>query len=146
VTGILFEPYFRADYILLIFLLSVVVGVVYAAAILLDVPGEGRQLLQSRKDITYNPRQPWPDFMRDAKTVRIKTSDDELYAGEVAEWSRAGRPRQVRISSPDQYNKHTHDYEPVGLDDMLFLEDDLARIVIWEQDPSVVGQFDQPIA
>jgi hypothetical protein len=133
-TGVLFEPYFRVGYILAILVFSVVIGVMYAGAILLDVPGFGRRLLQYPKDVTYNPRQPWPDFMQDAKTIRIKTSDDELYAGEVAEWSRAGRPRQVRISAPDQYNKHTHNFEPIGLDDMLFLEEDIDRIVIWERD------------
>jgi chromate transport protein ChrA len=141
ITGVLFETYFRADYILAILVLSVVVGIGYAAAILLDVPGRGRGLLQYPKEVTYNPRQPWPDFMRDAKTIRIKTSDDELYAGEVVEWSRAGRSRQIRVSSPDQYNKYTHEFEPIELDDMLFLEDDIDRIVIWERD-SVVSSDD----
>jgi hypothetical protein len=134
VVGLLFTPRFRTDYIAAIFGLSVVFGLVYAALILVDLPESARRLLQSRQDIKLTPRQPWTDFMRDAKTIRIKTSDDELYVGEVAGWSRAGKPRQLRISSPDQYSKHELDFEPIGLDDMIFFEEDISRIVIWERD------------
>lgn len=130
----LFDPFFRVDLILLIFLLSMIVGVVYAVGVLADVPGWARRTLQSRAAIKYNPRQPWENFMRAAGSIRIKTSDDELYAGDVVEWSRAGKPKEVRVRHPYRYSLEEDDYEYSGGESMLFLEDDIDRILLREAD------------
>jgi membrane associated rhomboid family serine protease len=137
--SVFFTPFFRADLILMILGLSVVVGVVYAVGILADLPGRLRRRIQSTAHIKYNPRQPWENFMKDARSIRIKTSDDELYTGDVVEWSRAGKPKEVRIEQPYRYSLEEADYEWLGGDSMLFLEEDINRVMLREEDerPSV---------
>lgn len=131
---ILITPQVRVGYVLAICAAAVLVGVGYAKLILWGLPAKGRALLQSRDDVTYNRTQPWPDFLEDAATVRVKTTDGELFAGDVVEWSRAGRPRQLRLSTVDRMNKETGQYDPVGLDDMLFFEENIERITLWDRD------------
>lgn len=133
-TSILFQPYFRVDFIGYIFVISIVIGVLGAGAILIDVPGRARWLLQIPASVKYSPRQPWANFMQDTRSIRIKTSDDQLYAGELAEWSRAGRPKEIRISNPYRYSDKIQNYEPVGREDMLFLEKDIDRVLMRERD------------
>lgn len=137
--SLFFTPFFRADLILVILGLSVVVGVVYAVGILADLPGRLRRSIQSTAHIKYNPRQPWENFMKGARSIRIKTSDDELYTGDVVEWSRAGKPKEVRIEQPYRYSLDGEDYEWVGGESMLFLEEDIDRVMLREEDerPSV---------
>lgn len=130
----LFDPLFRADLIMIIFLLSIGGGVVYAVSILVDLPGWLRRTLQAKAYITYNPRQPWENFMKEAGSIRIKTSDDELYTGDVVEWSRAGKPKEVRVEDPYRYSLEKEDYERVGGESMLFLEEDIDRILFREAD------------
>lgn len=136
-SGILFDPFFRADYILLIFGLSVVVGVIGAAGVMAAVPERIRRAMQSPSRVKYNPRQPWANFMDDAWSVRIKTSDDQLYVGTVTEWSRAGRPKELRVQEPYRYNSDIGDFEPVlesGNEEMLFFEKDIDRLVLLTHD------------
>jgi membrane associated rhomboid family serine protease len=137
--SLFFTPFFRADLILIILGLSVMVGVVYAVGILADLPGRLRRSIQSTAHIKYNPRQPWENFMKGARSIRIKTSDDELYTGDVVEWSRAGKPKEVRIEQPYRYSLEEEDYEWVGGESMLFLEEDIDRVMLREEDerPSV---------
>jgi hypothetical protein len=130
----LFEPFFRVDLIAIIFLLSCVVGVVYAVGILVDLPDRLRWTLQAKAHIRYNPRQPWENFMKSAGSIRIKTNDDELYVGDVVEWSRAGKPKEVRVKHPYRYSLEEKDYEWVGGETMLFLEDDIDRVLLREAD------------
>lgn len=130
----LFDPFFRVDLIAVIFLLSAVIGVGYAVGILVDLPGRLRRLLQAKAQIKYNPRQPWENFMNTAGSIRIKTSDDELYAGDVVEWSRAGKPKEVRVKNPYRYSLENGEYEWVGGESMLFLEEDIDRIMLRQPD------------
>lgn len=134
-SGILFSPNFRVDIIAGILLGSVVLGVVAAAGLLVDVPGRSRRLLQRWSTVSYNPRQPWENFMRTAKSVRIKTTDDEAYVGDVLEWSRAEKPREVRIGDPHRFDIMEDDYVPVGGEAMLFLDKDIDRILLRSEDP-----------
>ncbi|MCY4730554.1 rhomboid family intramembrane serine protease [Natronomonas gomsonensis] len=138
-----FTPSFRADLILLILFFSVVVGIVYAVGILADLPGRLRRGIQSTAHIKYNPRQPWENFMKGARSIRIKTSDDELYTGDVVEWSRAGKPKEVRVDHPYRYSLEEEDYECVGGDSMLFLEEDIDRVMLREEDdrPSMIQRI-----
>lgn len=133
-TAVLFTPYFRVDYIIIILVFSVLVGVVYAVGFLADIPGWGRRGIQSKAHIRYNPRQPWENFMQGAKSVLIRTSDDELYFGSVVEWSRAGRPKELRITMPQRYNKTHKKFEPVGGEEQLFLGNNIDRIVVLSYD------------
>lgn len=130
----LFDPFFRVDLIAVIFLLSGIIGLIYTAVILTDLPNRLRRLLQAKAQIKYNPRQPWENFMNTARSIRIKTSDDELYAGDVVEWSRAGKPKEVRVKNPYRYSLEREDYERVGGGSMLFLEEDIDRIMLRESD------------
>lgn len=128
--GVLFDPYLRVDYIAYMLVFSVIVGIVAAIGILLDLPGRTRRRLQAYAQIKFDPRQPWPNFMEETGSVRVKTSDNQLYAGDVVEWSRAERSRQLRIEDPRWYNPHIHDYVDVGREDMLFFEEDISRLLM----------------
>ena len=57
--GILFDPAFRIGYILVIFAVSLFVGVLYAAAILIDLPGILRGIIQAKMQVSHSRSQPW---------------------------------------------------------------------------------------
>jgi len=132
--SILFAPAFRIDYILIIFVVSLFVGVLYAAAILIDLPGILRGILQSKMQISYSRRQPWEDYLKHADQVMIKTSDGQLYTGDVSGWSRADRNRELRISDPHRYNENNKEFEPVGGPEQLFLDADIQRVTVLKKD------------
>lgn len=130
-SNVFFQPQFRADYVAAILGFSILVGIVYSAGILADLPGKLRRVLQWKMDSTYSPAQPWEQFMESSGRIRIKTSDDQLYAGDVIGWSRAERPREVRIADPYRYYNQSDDvgYEPVGGYEMIFFDDNIDRIL-----------------
>ncbi len=132
--SILFDPAFRIDYILTIFAVSLFVGVLYAAAILIDLPGILRGILQSPMQLSYSRRQPWEDYLKYADQVMVKTSDDQLYIGDVSGWSRAGQQKELRIRDPHRYNESSKEFEPVGGPEQLFLNDDIQRITVLTND------------
>ena len=128
-SSILFTPRFRSEYVLAIFLLALIMGFIYSLFILAEIPEKFRAGVQHWSAITYNPRQPWQNFMREAGSIRIKTHDDEFYAGDVSEYSRAGRDRQVRIKNPHLWQPDNGGYQDMGREDMLFMEDGMDRIL-----------------
>lgn len=132
--SILFNPAFRIDYILLIFGTSLIIGVLYAAAILIDLPGILRNVLQSKMQISYSRRQPWEEYLKQADQVMVKTSDDQTYIGDVIGWSRAGREKELRISNPHRYNTSIKDFEAVGGPEQLFRDEDIQRITMLKSD------------
>lgn len=132
--SILFDPAFRVGYILLIFVTSLFVGVLYAAAILIDLPGILRNVLQAKMQLSYSRRQPWEEYLKHADQVMVKTGDDQLYIGDVIGWSRAGREKELRISDPYRYNENTKEFEPVGGLEQLFWDDDIQRITLLKTD------------
>lgn len=132
--SILFDPSFRTDYILLMFLTSLLVGVLYAAAILIDLPGVLRNLLQAKMQISYSRRQPWEEYLKHADQVMVKTSDDQMYIGDVIGWSRAGREKELRISDPHRYNESIKDFEPVGGPEQFFRDNDIQRVTVLKTD------------
>lgn len=132
--AILFSPAFRIDYILFIFVTSLFVGVLYAAAILVDIPGKFRDILQAKTQISYSRRQPWEEYLKHADQVMIKTSDDQTYIGDVIGWSRAGREKELRISDPHRYNEKEQDFEPVGGPEQLFRDTNIQRITVLKTD------------
>lgn len=137
IPGILFRPSFQPWYVIGILMASFLLGVMGAVAILLDLPGGLRRVVQAKSHITFNPRQPWANFMRRADWVEIKTADNELYQGRVSEWSRAGRPRQVWLKQPQRYHVGRGLFEDVDTEyasEMLFLEEDIARLTLMERD------------
>lgn len=132
--GILFDPAFRIGYILVIFAVSLFVGVLYAAAILIDLPGILRGIIQAKMQVSYSRRQPWEDYLKHADQVMVKTSDDQLYIGDVSGWSRANRQKELRITDPHRYNEKEQEFEPVGGPEQLFLNDDIQRITVLKTD------------
>lgn len=137
-TGILFDPHFQVSYVLGILLFSFLVGITATAGVLADVPGRMRRVLQAKSHVRVNPRQPWSNFVQNTRVLRIKTSDGEIYRGLVREWSRAGRPKEVRLKSVQRLNPETREYIPFDRE-MLFLEKDIDRLLMLEEDdrPSV---------
>jgi len=139
-SNVFFQPQFRVDYVATIFGFSVLVGLVYSFAILADFPGKLRAVMQMWMDSSYTPEQPWEQFMENAGKIRIKTNDDELYSGDVVGWSRAQRPREVRVMNPQRYYNQGGEreddigFEPVGGTEMLFLDEDIDRVVMLTED------------
>jgi len=136
-SNVLFTPRVRVDLILIVFAFAVLLGILYAILILLDAPDRARRAVQSRSNITLTLRQPWSKFMRDARTVLVETNDEELYWGHIIEWSRAEKPQQLRIGDPRQYFPNDDSYEPVDLGDMLFFENNIKRLTIFEWEEPV---------
>jgi len=132
--GILFDPAFRIGYILIIFAVSLFVGLLYAAAILIDFPGILRGILQAKMQVSYSRRQPWEEYLKHADQVMVKTSDNQTYIGDVSGWSRANRQKELRITNPHRYNENIKDFEPVGGPEQLFLNDDIQRITVRKTD------------
>lgn len=132
--SILFDPAFRIGYILLIFVTSLFVGILYAVAILVDLPGILRDFLQSKMQISYSRRQPWEEYLKHANQVMVKTSDDQTYVGDVIGWSRAGREKELRLSDPHRYNKNIKDFEPVGGPEQFFRDGNIQRITVLKTD------------
>lgn len=132
--GILFDPAFRIGYILVIFAVSLFVGVLYAAAILIDLPGILRGIIQAKMQVSYSRRQPWENYLKHADQVMVKTSDDQLYIGDVSGWSRANRQKELRITDPHRYNEKEQEFESVGGPEQLFLNDDIQRITVLKPD------------
>lgn len=132
--GILFDPAFRIGYILVIFAVSLFVGLLYASAILIDLPGILRSIIQAKMQVSYSRRQPWENYLKHADQVMVKTSDDQLYIGDVSGWSRANRQKELRITDPHRYNEKELEFEPVGGPEQLFLNDDIQRITVLKTD------------
>jgi hypothetical protein len=132
--GILFDPAFRIVYILVIFAVSLFVGVLYAAAILIDLPGILRGIIQAKMQVSYSRCQPWENYLKHADQVMVKTSDDQLFIGDVSGWSRANRQKELRITDPHRYNEREQEFEPVGGTEQLFLNDDIQRITVLKTD------------
>ena len=141
--GLLFEPGFQVEYIFYVLLLSLFIGLLGTIFVLFEVSERVRRRLQRRFKITVNPRQPWANFVRDTHSIRVKTSDDQLYEGLVEEWSRANRPKELIIFDPQWYDPDKQDYVPVGGESMLFLGDDIDRLVMRESDSqlSLLGRL-----
>lgn len=142
-ASLLFDPGIRIEYIFFVLLLSVLIGSIGAVFLLLSIPERARQLLQSRANVVVNPRQPWANFIRETHSVRIKTSDDQTYEGLVSEWSRADRQKELRVADPYILDEEEETYKPVGGKSMLFLEDDIDRLVMREIDrhPSILQRL-----
>lgn len=132
VFAIFFTPSFRADYVALLLVLAVLLGGIYSIILINDLPRRARSILQFNRAITSHPGQPWVSFLREAGSVRIKTSDNHLYAGLLNRWSKDGNPNELVISHPHRYNRDVGEYEPVGGRAMLFLGDDIDRILLRE--------------
>lgn len=140
-TEIFFQPYFRTDLVFAILLGSFGLGLIYTGAILGNLPNHLRRLIQRKARITYNPRQPWENFMKLTGSVLVKTNDDQLYFGRVVQWSRANKPKELWIDNLSRYDKERDEFEPYGGEttnsgvgsDAVFLEDNIDRVVIWEK-------------
>lgn len=133
-TGILFDPHFQVSYVLGILGFSVFVGVIASIGILVDVPGRMRRTLQAKSKIRVNPRQPWSNFIRDTRVLRIITNHGEIYRGFVSEWSRAGRPKEVRLANVQRLDQDDQKYISLNQTEMLFLEKDIDRLLMLEEE------------
>lgn len=141
IESLFFSPQFRADMVMLILLLSILLGVVYSVGILYNVPMKARSIIQHRNYIKYHPIQPWETFMEDAEKVMVETSQGEVFIGEVSEWSRAEKPKELRIDNLKRWNtpQELEDEDEgkfVNIDEpsMIILEDNIEYILMDEED------------
>lgn len=134
--NLLFDPGIQVEYIFFVLALSIIIGGIGAGFILLNIPDRTRQLVQSKADIVVNPRQPWANFIRETGWVRVKTADDATFAGLVSEWSRANRQKELKIEQPYilEVDQEPPEFVPVGGESMLFLEEDIDRVVMLTED------------
>lgn len=125
---IIFTSGFSPEYIGLLLLLSVSLGFVYSLTIILDLHGQVRKLMWSFSDRDRFPWQPWDGMMQDSFAVQVTTSDDEVVKGFLHEYSRAERPRQLRLKNPQWFGRT--DWNPPKETDVLLLQDDIDRISV----------------
>ena len=125
---IIFTSGFSPQYIGLLLLLSVGLGLVYSLTIILDLHGGVREWMWGFSDRDRFPWQPWDGMMQDSFVVQVTTSDDEVVKGFLYEYSRAERPRQLRLRSPQWFGKT--DWNPPKETDVLLLQDDIDRISV----------------
>lgn len=93
-----------------------------------------RSWLWNFSDRQRFPRQPWEGLMRDSSALQVKTADGELVRGFLYEYSRAQRPRQLRLISPEWLGPEG--WIKADESDVLLLEDDIERITVLTVDES----------
>lgn len=138
ISAIFFTPNFRADYVILLIILAGILGFVYSVILINEYPRSIREKLQVHKDIRSHPVQPWESFLREAGAIRIKTSDNELYSGLLNRWSTSNKPNELVITHPYRYNSDSEEYEEVGGKAILFLGEDIDRILVQKTRSEIV--------
>ncbi|RJS96280.1 DUF6338 family protein [Halococcus sp. IIIV-5B] len=125
---IIFGSNFSPKYVALLIGLSLLLGLFYSISIILDLQGKARTLMWSLSDKNRFPWQPWEGMMQDSAVVQVQTSDEELVKGFLHEYSRAERPRQLRLKTPQWFGEQ--EWNPPEETDVLLLEDDISRISV----------------
>jgi hypothetical protein len=130
---ILFEPSFRADCVAIVLATSVVVGMIYAAGVLVDVPGVIRKKFQSKMQVKYSTSQPWEEILKEADQVKVNTTDDQIFVGHVVGWSRAGREKELRLKHVEGYNPNKREMEDLHGDELFLQGSNIQRITVLRQ-------------
>jgi hypothetical protein len=135
VESIFFDSQFHPEYVGLLGIITVVVGATLSWAIISDLPDSIRNLMWGNKELRRNPWQPWEGVLREATRERsvaqILTSDDELVKGQVTEYSRAGKSKEIYLHDPLWFDENSGSWEEGGTGVLLF-EEDIVRLEIIE--------------
>jgi len=129
---VFFTPEFRIDRILILLGLSVLLGLVYGVVLARNFHSWFRELVWKGTDRKRNPWQPWEGAMKDAHLVQVVTKDNELVAGELDEYSRAGRDRQLVLRNVAWFadnQDNTDNPEPKAVKEMFF-DDEIKQVSI----------------
>lgn len=127
--SVLFQPNFNVEIFMLIFFLSILLGIVYAIGIIYGFTSRFRRQLWRLRDVTSHSGQPWQSFLKESAQIRVKTSDSELYTGIPTRWNSDWRERELVLAHPHRYNSDNHEYEEAGGDKMFFTSDDIERVL-----------------
>ncbi len=132
VVYVFFTPEFQIDRILILLGLSVGLGFIYAAVLARNFHVWVRGFVWHGTDRKRNPWQPWEGAMKDAHLVQVVTKDNELVAGELEEYSRAGRDRQLVLRNvawfaDNQENRGAPESQPVK---EMFFDDEIKQVSI----------------
>jgi len=132
VVTVFFTPEFRINRILIFLGLSVALGFIYSAVLARNLHVLVRGLIWTGTDRKRNPWQPWEGAMKDAHLVQVITKDDELVAGELAEYSRAGRDRQLVLRNVAWYKDNQDNPENPESKAVkeMFLDDEIKQVSI----------------
>jgi hypothetical protein len=134
VTDIFFTPNFQPEYPLLLIVLSLLLGIVYSIGLILNLHGRTRELLWDkirRQDgRSRDPWQPWEGTLRDAGLVKVLTSNGDVIAGKVYEFSRVNKPRQLRLFEPEVWDSDESKFEESSDEYVLLFEEDIERLYV----------------
>jgi hypothetical protein len=130
IRTLFFTPIFRADFVFLLFGISVIFGLGYSLGLVFDIHHILRERFWRLNDRKRHPWQPWEGTLRDAYMVQVITSDRELVVGELGEYSRVNKSRQLRLENPEWMNQETGQLEPDGSESVLLLEEDIDRVYV----------------
>jgi hypothetical protein len=132
VVYVFFTPEFQINRILILLGLSVGLGFIYAVVLARNFHIWVRGMVWNGTDRKRNPWQPWEGAMKDAHLVQVVTKDDELVAGELEEYSRAGKDRQLVLRNvawfADNQN-NTENPESKAVKEMFF-DDEIKQVSI----------------
>ena len=135
IQSVFFDNRFHPEYVGLLGVITVVVGVSFSWMLIMDVPNTVRERMWGDRDLRRNPWQPWEGVLRKATEERLAaqvlTSDDQLVKGQVIEYSRAGRSKELYLSDPRWFDEHSEDFVEGG-SGVLLLEDDIVRLEVIE--------------
>jgi hypothetical protein len=130
IKTLFFTPIFRSDYVFLLFTISAAFGILYSLGLVFDIHHRIRDRLWSLNDRKRHPWQPWEGTLRDSYMIQVITSDRELVVGELGEYSRVDKSRQLRLENPEWLNQETGEMERDGSESVLLLEDDIERVYV----------------
>ncbi|WP_394743163.1 DUF6338 family protein [Natronococcus roseus] len=135
IESIFFGSRFYPEYVGLLGVVTIVVGGILSWALVSDIPGSVRKLMWGDKTLRRNPWQPWEGVLRRAtrnqSVAQILTSDDELVKGQVTEYSRADKSKEIYLYDPLWFDKTAGEWVEGG-SGVLLLEEDIVRLEIVE--------------
>lgn len=96
IRGVFFGPNrFYIESAVTLFILSCILGFIYAVALTINLPHQARSRLGSWMSHQRNPWQPWEGGLRDANQVIVEFDDGTDITGILTEYSRVGKERQL---------------------------------------------------
>lgn len=126
--GIFFaEQQFNVSAAVLLFVLSCMLGLVYAITLTYNTSHFLREVLGRFTSHKRNPWQPWVGGLRDAEQVMVQLKNGTDVVGMLAEYSRVEKERQLVLHSPVITNLEPLDEEP-NRKKMIIPEDQIALV------------------
>jgi len=133
IEQIFFNVRFRPEFVLLLGTVTIGVGLLFSLALIHNIPGKLRKQMWGDRAIRRNPWQPWEGVLNKAArkqaVAQVLTSDDELVKGQVREYSRAEKSKEIYLHDPVWFDKEMGDWVDGG-SGVLLLEDDIVRFEI----------------